>query len=410
MPGEKFLDILPPHKVETDKIERLRPSRPGKFFLNKKLLLGLFLVLIFGLLFLHFKLQKVEIEIWPLTETIRLEKEKVFIQKDSLLSQGNFRLPAVLLELESTDSQKFPASYITQEKRAEGIIRVYNFYSTAPLTLRAQTRFLSDGGKLFRVPKKITIPGKKLEKGKWAPGILDVKVIAAEPGKDYNIPPSKFSLPGLAGTNLYTLVYGKSFEYMRGGFSGKGHQVLSQDIETAEDILLDKIKKANINNLKEKALQEGLVFLEETISHKVLEAVSSEEVGNIVEEFEFRAKVKTEAFAFQKKQLEEIVAKMITSQLEKDKMLWPETLELDWQIEETNLEKGEILLFVNASAKISDKIDKVTLLETLSGKSIQEAIFLLKNQFERAEVKATPFWLRKIPKNPEKIEIKFILD
>lgn len=406
---KKYLDILPPQKIDRDDFEKMREKRERKVFLKRKFFWIFLSILIGGSALFYFKFQKVEIEIWPVTEKIRGEKE-IIAKRGGSFNLSSLVLPALLLEEEKRASQKFPASYVTQERKAEGIIRVYNAYSTTPLTLRAQTRFLSDRGKLFRSFERITIPGKRYEKGKWIPGSIDVKVRAVKAGKEYNIPPSKFSLPGLAGTNLYTLVYGESFEPMKGGFSGKGHLVLAEDMERAEKVLREKLEKANVNYLHQKALQEGFILLEETITHQVLEATSSEEVGNVSEEFEFSVRMKTTALALEREKLEKLAQEIILSQMEEGKMFWPETLKVKWEIKKSDMEKGEVLISLEIFAKISEKIEKNALLEVVAGKSIQETFFILKNQFEKIEIKTTPFWLRKIPKDPERIEIKFILD
>lgn len=404
----KFLDISPPHKIDHEELKRVRPERSSLLF-NKKNFLILLLFLIFGGVFIWFKTQKTEIKVWPATETVKLEKE-ITLQEKALFNFASLLLPATVLEVEKTESQKFPSSFIPQQKKAEGIIKVYNLYSTSPLTLRAQTRFLSDSGKLFKAPEKISIPGKKLEKGKWLAGILDVKVVAVEDGEDYNIPPSKFSLPGLVGTNLYTLVYGESLEPMAGGSTSGGHQVLAGDLETAENVLVEKIKKANVDSLKQKADREERILLEDMISHQVIETSSSEKAGSAVKEFGFTAKVKTKVFSVKRETLEELAKELINSQISKNKTLWEKTLNLQWEIKESNLEEQKVVLTLKISAKVSEKIEKPALLDTLTGKPTSEALFLLKNQFERAEIKTTPFWLRRIPKDPKKIDLQFILD
>jgi hypothetical protein len=96
--------------------------------------------------------------------------------------------------------------------------------------------------------------------------------------------------------------------------------------------------------------------------------------------------------------------------MEENKTLWPETLKVNWQIEKRNEDKEIFFLSLRASGEVSEKIDKLALLETLAGKPIREALFLLENQFLKAEIEVTPFWLRKIPRNKEKIKIKFTLD
>jgi len=200
--NEKFLDILPPHKIDTRGLKiTKKPRKQRRFSRNKKaIFLFMGLILIFGAGLFYLKNQKIEVKIWPATQAIEAERE-ITLREGVLPDFASLILPAVILETEDEETQKFSASYVAQAKKAEGIIRVYNAHSTTPLSLTAQTRFLSEGGKLFRTPQRIIIPGKERRGGRWVPGQLDVRVVAAEPGENYNIGPSKFSLPGLAGTN-----------------------------------------------------------------------------------------------------------------------------------------------------------------------------------------------------------------
>lgn len=409
MPERKFLDIVPPQKIKEKDLEKIKKAFEKKRFSLEKLFLIFFFIFILGILFFHFKFQKAEIKIWPKTKEIKIERE-ITLKEGNKIDFQSLILPAFFIEIEGEKSQNFPSSYLPKAKKAQGKIRVYNFYSTWPLTLRAQTRFLSSEGKLFRSPKKIVIPGKKKKGGKWVPGYVDVEVIAAEPGPEYNIGPSKFSLPGLAGTNLYTLVYGESFKAMQGGSLGKEYQILKEDLEKAKQILAKVTKEQNLKKLKEKAKREKKVFLPETAFHEILEVESSPALGSNVKEFNFKIKILTKGLAFLKKDLDNLAEKLIEKNLKKEEIFWPKTLSLNWEILDKDLEKKEIILNLKISAKVSQKIEKEKLKEILSGKSSREAFFLLENQFEKVEISLFPFWLKKIPKNLNKIFLEFLLD
>lgn len=405
--AEKYLDILPPNKGEFFKEFKVR--KESKLSLKKNIFLFSLLFLIFLGVIFCFKSRQIEIKIWPETEIVKIEKE-ITLKEGGLLNFSDLILPLQSLEIEQRKAQKFPSSFVPKESKAQGKIRVFNLYSSTPLTLRAQTRFLSDSGKLFIAPEKIVVPGKKMEGGKLIPGQIDIKVIAAEPGPEYNIPASKFSLPGLVGTNLYTLVYGESLQPMSGGSTGQGRQVLAEDLETAENVLVEKLKKENVEALQKKADQEGKFILEETISHQILEGSSSAKAGESFEEFEYEAKVKTKAFSFEKESLERFANELIGAKIKNEMMLWPQTLKINWRLKEKNLEKGEIIISLEAEAKISNKIEERALLESLARKSISEATFLLENQFPKVQINKKSFWLRKIPKDIQKIKLEFVLD
>lgn len=416
-----FYDILPPQRsarqVETPEIEQKKQRRErttqkkdgGRGTGRKLVILFLILIIFGGGYLFYLKMQRVEIKIWPATESLNIEKE-IMAQQGATIDPALSTLPVSILEIEKSDSQKFPSSFVAEERKAEGTIRVYNLYSIGILTLRVQSRFLSDSGKLFIAQEKIVIPGKVMEKGKWVPGSVDVKVVAAEPGSDYNIAPTKFSLPGLVGGNLYTLVYGESLSSMKGGASGRGHQILSEDLESAEKIISAKIKQANIENLRKKAEEADSVLIEETAVHQVVEKSASEPLGAAVDEFTYNIKVKTKVLSFKQGTLEEAVEEMLASQAPKEKMVWEESVKTSWEAKDKDIEKGKAFLVLKISAKLSDKFNKNELLDNISGKSINETVFLLKNQFEKAEIKSVPFWLKRVPKSLEKIKLEIIIE
>ncbi len=407
---EKFLDIVRPQTINREILKEMKDKRLTKPFFNKRNALIIFSIIIIGSLFFYFQAEhKAEIKIWQTSENLSLEQETI-LRKGAYFDFEELTLPVYVLEIQREDSQNFSASLVTQEEKAEGIVRVYNLFSTAPLTLVAQTRFLSDGGKLFRTPERIVIPGKRMERGKWVPGTLDIKVRAIQPGENYNIPPAKFSLPGLAGTALFALVYGESFNPMSGGFSGKRYQVLAQDIEAAEKALFEAVRRTNIRDLRLKAVRQGKVILEEIFSYQIVTKASSEKPGTFVQEFKFNINLKDQVFALKQEDLKKFAQKAINVQLPEDKFFWPESLNLDWQVKEIDWEEGTAILLLNISVKISDRIEKYGLLESIAGQPIDQASLFLKNQFKKAEIEISPFWLNRIPENYEKIKLEFFLD
>lgn len=418
---EKFLDIAPPQRIERREFKRaLERERPHPIisFINKgkRVFFPLLLLVVLAGLFLSLSGRKAAVTIWPLADILRVQKE-VVLKEGGSLDLASLVLPSELLEVEKTVSQTFPTSFVAQKKKAEGMIKVYNSYSTAPLTLRAQTRFLSDGGKLFKAPERLVVPGKKQEGGRWVPGVLEVRVEAAEPGEDYNISPSTFSLPGLAGTALYTLVYGESEEAMRGGFSGRGHQLLAEDLETAEEVLRKKVAGEGFQDIINKAGQ-GRVVLEETLFYETLASSSSEEVGSLAEEFTLTLRFKAKAFSFQKEDLDKMVREILEGQLPKGRRLWEEGLKLSWEMREVSsvapegrgAKQEEPVLALKVSVPVYEEVDLRGLKDSLAGKSRSEALFLLKNQFEKAEIKIFPFWLKKIPQDPQRVEVVIKLE
>jgi hypothetical protein len=127
-------------------------------------------------------------------------------------------VPFQQIVIERTTTKAVPAQAEQQvEERASGKITVYNAYSAAVQRLIKNTRFQSEGGKIFRIRESIEVPGKKSD---TEPGTIEVAVYAEEPGADYNIDPSNFTIPGFAKLPQEGKVYAKSTAAMSGGFAG----------------------------------------------------------------------------------------------------------------------------------------------------------------------------------------------
>lgn len=412
--AKEFFDISPPKKILV-KPEPERKIVEKKPSFSKKIAFSLILLLIIFGTFLFFALGKAEIEIIPKTELIDLEKKVLLdseFKEPLLVRLKENTIPAEIIEDESTISREFPATgEDVAEKRAEGIVRVYNEYSTTSRTFVVNTRFLSTDGKLFRALEKITIPSQKYEEGKLKPGFVDIKVRAAEAGQEYNIGPTTFSIPGLLGTDMYTTFYAKSFSQMKGGFKGKASQVKKEDLERAEKLLEEEVFEESLAALEKKCDENSFILAQDCLLKEVLEQGCKAEVGEKIDSFTCEIKVKLKALVFREKDLEEFVENAILSQVQ-EKEIKPGSLELNYFLESKDLEKGQANLNLIALAEIYSPLEETLLKKGIAAKPKKTAKILLEShpEIKQAEIKLWPFWLKEIPKNLEKIRIRTVLD
>ena len=410
---KKIFDIIPPEKNNLDnslskqKEELFKQEKEKISFPKKKAIFLLFVFVLSGV-FIHFTFSKAEIKIWPETELLSFEDEITVNSKAAEPDFSSNIIPGKIIEEEKEITQQFPATG-SVSKKAKGIIKVYNAYSTSSQVLVATTRFVSASGKLFRTPKKVRIPGGHYEKGKLIPGQIDIEVIADQPGEDYNIKPTTFSIPGFAGTAKFTFFYAKSFSLMAGG--GTIAQVTQSDLERAERVLLDSLKKTGEESLLLKAGGE-FISLDKILKQEVRESSSSVEVGRETENFNYRVRIRSKTLVFKKQDLKDFAKSCIISQIETDKKLYGESVELNYSAKKIDLESGKMNLFLEFSGKIYPDIDVLSLKRDLSNKLFNEAKILLENQPEIASFKIElyPFWLKKVPENIDKISVKIKLD
>jgi len=425
---KKFFDIIPPKKIDfsTGKIKLKEETKPSRIHNSRETLtLGgrsfkriffksfvfLLILLVLAGGFGFFFLSKAKIEIWPETDTKNLEET---LTVDLEMKEPNFEarvIPGKTFSDQKSVSQGFSASgKVLKEEKATGIIRVYNEYSTSPRTI-VSSRFVSADGKLFWSLKRITIPGARYEEGKLVPGEIDVEVQAAEAGEDYNIEPSTFALPALAGSPLYTTIYGRSFSPMTGGFKGEAPQVLQEDLEQAERILTEKAKKDSRDFLKG-SLPSDFVLLDEAIFQEIVETNSSVEVGAEVGSFDFQVKVNSEALGFKRSDIENFAKNYINSDIPEGKKIQEESLEINYSPGSIDLESGKIVLNLEIKAKVYSDIDLTELKKALLGKSREEVKIFLENlaQITKIEIKSWPFLRKEIPEDVNKIEIMLKVD
>lgn len=406
------LEQIEPEAIEPEEIEQFFPQdlfvSKVKKINKKKILIAIGAVCIIVLAIIgYFNLSKAEIVIKPKTETMQfktvlnIDKSAAFID-----SQAN-KIPAQLFQVEKEAEREFPA---TQEKdvktKAKGVITIYNQYSSAPQTLVKATRFISDKGLIFRTTQTIVIPGAKIEEGKIIASTIDVQVEAAEVGKDYNIGPSSFTIPGFEGTAKYTGFYGKSSAAMAGGAIGKMKVVSAEDIGGAKDILAVELK-GEVESELEKSISSDLKTLKDTTLIEVADSSSSVGADQPAEKFKVKVKVTGKILGFNEKDAISLINSNLENKIAKDKTISPNSIEINYTVTDINLNKGIAKLACDVKEMIASKIDTEEVKKSLIGKNETEVRQYLSSRadIESAKVIFWPFWVKKVPTKESKVKV-----
>lgn len=207
------------------------------------------------------------------------------------------------------------------QTKAMGIVTIYNTYSDAPQKLLATTRLEDPQGHIFRITKTVTVPGISGNGEQGVPGSVQVQVIADQPGEDFNIPPSTFTIPGFKDSPKYDKFYAKSASSMAGGKSdGSAAAIVAQqDIETAKEKT-----EQTLHNKMEGALNgelyEGELLLPELTRFSVTQSISAQKVGANVQNFEYTAKGVITALVFVQTDVKRLVSEEIMKGYEKNSL------------------------------------------------------------------------------------------
>lgn len=170
----------------------------------------------------------------------------------------------------STEMLFQPSTTIDKPGKSHGTVTVYNNGSSAQ-SLVATTRFLSEGGVLFRAVNAVNVPVN---------GTAKVEIAADKPGPEGDIPAGKFTIPGLNAAQQ-KLVYGESSQKMTGG-AGKVGVVTQSDIDNAQESARKTLLEIGQKELTGVKVPSGSDVLYATVNIK---AVSSAKVGDQVSEF-----------------------------------------------------------------------------------------------------------------------------
>lgn len=420
MANWKIQDIAPPKKIEK-KIEVEVQEAPKKRTKHKGVHLpgwfkkGVLPLLILSVLLIgsvHIFFARADVTLWPEVRQIKLLEPIVGEVGREKLDKEERIIPARIVTEEKRATRLFPASSSTiKENKASGIIRVFNAYTTTPQNLLIQTRFVSENGKLFRTPVKITIPGKTQEQGKTIPGFVDIEVIAAEAGEDYNIEAGNFSLPGLSGSALFTVIYGESMEPMTGGSERTVSVVSEDDIEMAKDSLIEELTGKAVEDLLSR-VPEDMMATKDSISITVTEADSLIEAGAELDQFNVSVSLAASLFMFSRADIDTLVDVFLADEPKDGERIFKDKTKISFQ--QIRLSKDEKIanLDLLIEATIYQYIDPTELKIKLRGKSETEAETILASYsiFNQINLSLWPFWISSLPGNVDRLNIQVIVD
>lgn len=237
------------------KTELLRSGIP--FIKHKNILalcLGLGITFTVALL-LSTVFARVTVTVKPAVESLQIQDTEVlFSASVSEVNAATRTIPAEFLSFDGSLSEDFNATgndYVNQ--KAIGRVRIYNAFNISPQALVASTRFVSDSGVLFRIPKSIMIPAAKKDNADvLIPQFIETDLVADKPGAESNIEGEvKLRIPGFKGGPKYDGFYAVAQKGFSGGSVGQGRVITSDDLTKAQE----NVSKQVFDNLKREMAQ-----------------------------------------------------------------------------------------------------------------------------------------------------------
>lgn len=319
-----------------------------------------------------------------------------------------------LLTLEATgEKQVKAAGKEVVSTRAEGKIVVYN-EQTVPQRLIKNTRFENPDGLIFRIKESVEVPGAtKDARGNLVPGSVMTQVFADGTGEQYNVAPSRFTVPGLKDSDQYALVYGESTAGFTGGFEGEKYIIDEAELGTAKQALQIELRDTLLSRLKEER-PAGFVVYDNAVTF-AFDELPSTEYGDSLATIKERARLQVPLF--KESEFASFIAERGIPEYTGDPVTIPnpETLEFTYVSPTTTVSDISPLtsldFMLKGNVRIIWEFDEGKLKEELLGLDKKEstAVFSRYTSISNAQAEVRPFWESSFPDNPEDITVHTII-
>lgn len=321
-----------------------------------------------------------------------------------------------LLTLEATGERQVTASGTEKvSERAGGTIFVYNTQIGTSQRLIKNTRFENPEGLIFRIKESIEVPGAtKDAKGAVAPGVVTTEVFADGTGEQYNAPASRFTIPGLKGSDQFTSVYGESNSAFTGGFEGERYIIDEAELETKKQELHLELRNSLLERLKtERPL--GFVVFDSAVTF-AFETLPATSYGNSL------ATIKEKAYLnvpiFKESEFSKYLAESTIAGYDGEGVLStdPTALIFEYTTATTTTSNISTLLQLEFKLKGTTRIvwqyDAEKLKSDLLGLSKTALPTVLSGypSIDRAEATIRPFWSQNFPKDTSEITVTTVLE
>ena len=361
----------------------------------------------FFLFALSFLLSSAKIVISPKIKAAVLN-ESLSATKDTSADNNPFDLVVISGE----ENKKIQG---TEEKdvmlKAKGVVVLYNAFSANPQNLSINTQLSGSNGKIYKTDTKITIPGMTKN---GTPSSIEVGIIAAEAGVEYNSAPLDFTILGFKGTPKYSKFYGRSKGEIKGGFTGK-IGVVSPLEETRVRQELRNILQAKLLKKATDQIPSGFILFKDATFLKINDdgVDIAPSTGNTVM---VNAKGTLYGFLFNEKKLTKKIAENIIEKYDGSEVYIPNIKNLNFSLtpqagssdQQSSFDNMQNISFnLSGPFVIVWKVDEDKFLNDILGKNKADFNQILSQyqNIDSASLTLSPFWRRSIPENKKDVQI-----
>ncbi|MFA5736805.1 MAG: hypothetical protein WCX70_01205 [Candidatus Paceibacterota bacterium] len=321
----------------------------------------------------------------------------------------NFVLAENIEESESTSVTASGSENVAI--KASGQIVIINNYSSNSQPLVEKTRFQAPNGNIYRIAEPVTIPGThKGENGETLPGQLEVTVYADKAGPEHNLGLVDFTIPGFTGSPKFAKIIAKSKTPISGGFVGQRPKISENDMSTLEETMKSSLQAKIVQKIKQQVPENYILFDDAILTRFSVEIATSTEVDS--DKVVVRGKITATGILFDQAELSQYLAKAIPGWTGEDKVDVVNLEELNFTLlDKENLNPENLNSFsfnLQGIGYVIWQFDENSLKEDLkkTPKNEYNNVFASYSEITKANIVFRPPWIKKVPQDNSKIEIK----
>ena len=316
-------------------------------------------------------------------------------------AQGTGDLPFVIVSATKIATQSVASSGTkTVQSNASGIITIYNTQSKAQ-KLIANTRFATTAGLIFRIHSAVTIPAGTTA----SPGSVQATVYADQTGASYNVDPTSWTVPGLAGTPQAAEVYAKSSVAMTGGASGQV-PVVDAATDASAQAALKSALGPDLQTTLQAQLPQGYILLAGAATTTYVELTPAP--SNTTGQVEVKEQGTISAVAFPNAALAKAIAASISALgYQGNPITLSSTSGLTYAGPIPNPSATTLSFNLSGTTNLVYTIDPSRIASAVAGETRSAAEVALSNypEVKKALLVLRPFWKTTFPEDPAAIKV-----
>lgn len=317
-------------------------------------------------------------------------------------------IPAEELVFTKKSEQSFSATGRQQvADRARGKAAIVNEFSSSPQALVAGTRFVGDGGLVFRLSRGVTVPGATIEGGKIVPQSVEAELVADAPGERFNTgAQTRMKIPGFQGTPKYDAFYATSAGFS-GGFVGESSVVSADDLKKAQE----QVTKTLFDDMRSeigRATPPGFTSLKE-LQNIEITRVSAPDAGAHTGQFSVSAEASARVMVFREQDAAALIAALALTGSEGHEPV-ENSAQAQYRVRSVDFDKGKAVAVMTANVKMRAVIRDQEFVALVAGKkdgSIADAL-RARPEIESFRLSLFPPWRTSAPSDP--VHIRFRLE